>query len=82
MSYKPLVSLIRNLSSTVPAGRWGYSMTFLLNVYHRSNAGISDEENTDMSPQTNYHLAFSEALDKPNLAKSYLSVMQGLIARI
>ena len=33
-----------------------------------------DVENMDKSPQTNYHIAYSEALDTPNLAASSLSV--------
>ena len=35
---------------------------------------ILDEENMDMSPQTNYHMAYSEAVDTPNLTESSLSV--------
>ena len=34
-----------------------------------------DEENMDWSPQTNCHLAYSEALDTTDLTKSSLSVM-------
>ena len=35
---------------------------------------LLDEENMDTSPQTNYHLAYSKALDTPNTAESCLSV--------
>ena len=33
-----------------------------------------DKDNMDSLPQTNYHLAYTEDLDIPNLAESSLSV--------